>query len=204
MKRILLLSAVLAIILLMTGCFQYSVDIVFDPDGKTILKYGLSIDKSILEMGDSTAMMNSLNSDSVQITEQDGVVKILKELVLLPDQYEASGIRYEKHGSSYTFEFSPDSGDFLKSPEDSMFDYSFMPPVQVSVTILKGRIKESNADSVKENTAYFSIHLNELSNKDKWPSMKVSTGSPFMNYIIFFAALALIFIVIMIIYYAKR
>lgn len=198
--RILLIAAML---LMLTGCFQYTIDIEFNPEGNSIVRYGLTIDKSIFEMGDSTAIMNSLNSDSVKVEEKDGVIRILKENTVAPEQLEQSGIKYEKKGSSYSLSFSPDNNDFLDAP-DSSFDMSLLPPVNITVTVKEGRITESNADSVKERTAYFSIGLNELGDTDKWPAMKVSTASPMMNYIIFFAALALILAAILVIYLVKR
>lgn len=199
--RVLLITAML---LMLTGCFQYTIDIEFNPESNSIVRYGLTIDKSIFEMGDSAAIMNSLNSDSVKVEEKDGVIRILKENVVTPEQLEQSGIKYEKKGSSYSLSFSPDNNDFLDAPADSSFDYSLLPPVNITVTVKEGRITESNADSVKGRTAYFSIGLNELGNKEKWPAMKVSTASPMINYIIFFAGLALILAAILIIYLVKR
>lgn len=177
------------------GCVELETELVFSPDGQSILKKTLKLSKEILPGIDKGKVLEQVNRDSVEITETDDFIIISDTERFMADQFSAYGIEYSKSISGYNLIYSPDFNEFDR---DSIKADKFIHIIDLSVTVTDGSILSGNADSISDNTAYWSLDPADESINDFKAELYVSTTPRFTYYIIFFAALLVIVAVILI------
>ena len=186
---------ILGLTLFTAGCIELETDLVFNPDGQSTLTKTLKLSKELLPGIEKEKVLEQLNRDSVEITETDALIIISDTERFMPEQFSARGIEYSKSISGYNLIYSPDFNDFDR---DSIKTDKFIHAIDLSITVTAGSILSGNADSISDNTAYWSLDPADSSINDFKAELYVSTTPRFMYYIIFFAALLVIIAVILI------
>lgn len=179
---------VIMIILFLTGCFQYSISIHFDPDQGGDISHHVYISKSLIDM-DYDDIEEEIDDDSITITQNDEYIILTRIIHIEPEHFADNGININKENGRYTAVFDPYT---LMRTDNKEFNPSMGSIFTMDITVSSGKITGHNGDSINGNKVFFTVPYT-VRDEYELPEIAVRTAWADMTlYIVVFAAIVIL------------